>query len=166
MNAGHAPEPAELVMVPPDGEPRVVARGPVLPNGCVITPDGRSLIVAESYGARLTAFDILEDGSLVAARSWAEFEEGTVPDGICLDAEGAVWVALPLASEVVRIREGGEVTRRIPIRGLAAACMLGGPERRTLFICAADTHPPDASEPTRDGRIECIEVEVPGAGLP
>ena len=105
-------------------------------------------------------------GKLVAARSWAEFEEGTVPDGICLDAEGAVWVALPLASEVVRIREGGEVTRRIPIRGLAAACMLGGPERRTLFICAADTHPPDASEPTRDGRIECIEVEVPGAGLP
>jgi sugar lactone lactonase YvrE len=166
VNAGQPAKPAELILVPPGGEPRVAATGLLVPNGCVITQDRRTLIVAESFGARLTAFDIRADGSLSKGRTWAQLAGGAVPDGICLDAEGAIWVAFPLASEVVRVLEGGQIVQRIPVRGLAAACMLGGADRRTLFICAADTHPPDAGEPTRDGRIECVEVEVPGAGLP
>ncbi len=166
VNAGEPARPAELILVPPDGSPRVAAGGLLVPNGCVISEDRRTLIVAESFGARLTAFAVRDDGSLGEGRCWADLGEGTVPDGICLDAEGAIWVALPLASEVVRVREGGEISQRIPVRGLAAACMLGGDDRRTLYICTADTHPPDASEPTRDGRIESVRVMVPGAGLP
>ena len=88
------------------------------------------------------------------------------PHALCQRFVEEVRVALPLASEVVRVREGGEITERIPVKGLAAACMLGGDDRRTLYICAADTHPPDSREPPRDGRIECARVEVPGAGLP
>ena len=166
VNAGEKARPAELILVPPDGPPQIAANALLVPNGCVITPDRRTLIVAESFGARLTAFDVHDDGSLGEGRTWADLGDGSVPDGICLDAEGAIWVALPVASEVVRVREGGEITRRIPVKGLAVACMLGGDDRRTLYICAANTHSPGASEPTRDGRIECIRVEVPGAGFP
>ncbi len=166
VNAGEEARPAELVLVPPDGPPRAAAGGLLVPNGCVITPDGGTLVVAESFGARLTAFDVAADGSLGGGRTWADLGEGAVPDGICLDAQGAIWVAMPLASEVVRVREGGEITDRIPVSGLAAACMLGGDDRRTLFICAADTHPPDSGEPTRDGRIDRVRVDVPGAGFP
>lgn len=166
VDAGEETRPAELILVPPDGPARVAADGLLVPNGCVITPDRRSLIVAESFGARLTAFDVRADGSLIERRTWADLGEGAVPDGICLDAEGAIWVALPLASEVVRVREGGEITQRISVPGLAVACMLGGDDRRNLYICAADSYPPDSSVPTRDGRIECVRVDVPGAGLP
>ncbi len=166
VNAGEEARPAELILVPPDGPPRAVAGGLLVPNGCVITPDRRSLVVAESFGARLTAFDVQDDGSLGKGRTWADLGDGARPDGVCLDAEGAIWVALPLASEVVRVREGGEITRRIRVKGLAVACMLGGDDRRTLYICTADTHPHDVSETTRDGRIECVRVEVPGAGFP
>ena len=138
--------------------------GFLFPNGTVITPDGGTLIVGESFGARLTAFDVAPDGALSNRRIWAQLEKA-VPDGICLDAEGGIWVASPVSAEVLRVREGGEVSDRVSVQTQAFACMLGGPERRTLFICtAADSDP--AKTATRSGHIESVEVEVPGAGLP
>jgi len=163
--AREEPKPAEIVLVTPGGEARVVASDLRFPNGTVITPDGGTLIVGESFGARLTAFDIESDGELANRRVWAQLE-GAVPDGICLDAEGAIWLASPVSAEVLRVREGGEVTRRIPVETQAFACMLGGADRRTLFICTAESSDPDECRAAAAGRIETIEVEVPGAGLP
>ncbi len=163
---GHA-EPVSTVMVrvDPDGSVRVVADGLRFPNGTVITPDGRTLIVGESAGGCLTAFDVAIDGSLSNRRLWAQLE-GAVPDGICLDAEGAIWSACPLTGRVLRAREGGEVTDEVRVsRKGAYACMLGGPDRRTLFVCAADASDPAATANMR-GAIETCPVAVPGAGLP
>jgi len=157
--------PAEIVLVTPDGNARVVADEMAFPNGSVITPDGRTLIVGETYGARLTAFDIKPDGSLTGRRVWAQLEQA-VPDGICLDAEGAIWVASPMSAEVLRVRESGEVTHRIKVSTQAYACMLGGPERRTLFVLTAETTNPDEARAKKSGRVETVEVDVPGAGLP
>ena len=143
----------------------MVADDLAFPNGTVITPDGRTLIVGESFGARLTAFDVAADGSLSNRRVWAKLEKA-VPDGICLDAEGAIWVASPVSAEVLRVHEGGRVSQRIPVATQAFACMLGGADRRTLFICTAlDSHP-QQSRAKRSGRIEMVRVAVPGAGLP
>lgn len=158
------PAPANLILVHPDGRTEVAARDLLFPNGTVITPDGRTLIVAESFGARLTAFDVAGDGRLSGRRVWAQLEKA-VPDGICLDAEDAVWVASPVSNEVLRVREGGAVTERIAFDRSAIACMLGGPDRRTLFVCTAKALDP-AETGARQGRIEAIEVEVPGAGWP
>jgi sugar lactone lactonase YvrE len=158
-------EPAELVLAMPDGRARVVARGLEFPNGTVITPDGKTLIVGESFGAKLTAFDVENDGSLVRRRVWAAVEN-MVPDGICLDAEGAIWVASPLSEEVLRVREGGAVTHRFRPSLRPYACMLGGADRRTLFVVTAETHDPTEALAKRSGRIETVEVEIPGAGLP
>ena len=165
LNQGQPFAPAEIVLVTPDGKARVVAADMAFPNGTVITPDGRTLIVGESFGARLTAFDIEPDGSLTGRRLWAQLESA-VPDGICLDAEGAIWVASPLSAEVLRVRENGEVTRRIPVETQAFACMLGGPDRRTLFILTAGSSHPDECRRNVNGRIEIVHVEVPGAGWP
>jgi sugar lactone lactonase YvrE len=161
---GGKPTPTTLALVHPDGEARVVADQLRFPNGTVITPDGGTLIVGETFGARLTAFDVAADGTLSNRRIWARLEKA-VPDGICLDAEGGIWVASPVSAEVLRVREGGEVTDRVCVRTQAFACMLGGPERRTLFICTAADFDPAKTE-DRSGRIESVEVEVPGAGLP
>jgi sugar lactone lactonase YvrE len=164
LHGGGKPTATTLALVRPDGETQVVADQLLFPNGTVITPDGATLIVGESFGARLTAFDVAPDGTLSNRRIWAQLEKA-VPDGICLDAEGAIWVASPVSAEVLRVREGGEVSDRVSVQTQAFACMLGGPERRTLFICtAADSDP--ASTDARSGRIESVEVEVPGAGLP
>ncbi|MCC7413938.1 MAG: SMP-30/gluconolactonase/LRE family protein [Gammaproteobacteria bacterium] len=163
---GGAPfQPAKLVLVTPQGLARVVDADMAVPNGSVITPDGRTLIVAESFADRLTAFDIGADGSLSGKRLWAT-AEGLGPDGICLDAGGAIWVASPMKGEIVQIREGGEVLRRIATgpATMPLAVMLGGPDRRTLFICRGP-HPNEAVQ-ARLGRIEVMPVEVPGAGLP
>jgi sugar lactone lactonase YvrE len=165
LHAQAKPRFAEIVLVTPDGSARVVARDMRFPNGSVITPDGRTLIVGESTGARLTAFDIAADGSLDGRRVWAQLE-GAVPDGICLDAEGAVWVASPAGNEVLRVREGGEVTHRVTAGARAIACMLGGPQRRHLFVCTATAMEPEACRAQRTGRIEIAEVDVPGAGFP
>src|SRR3954451_4485813 len=125
--------PAKLARVDPDGTVTVVAGDLLFPNGTVITPDGRRLIIGESMGNRLTAFDIEADGALRNRRVFAAVE-GVVPDGICLDAEGAVWVADPRGNRVVRVREGGAIVDTIPLPGRNAyACMLGGADRRTLF---------------------------------
>lgn len=157
--------PAEIILVEPEGKARVVADELAFPNGTVITPDGRTLIVAETYGARLTAFDVGDDGSLANRRVWAAID-GTAPDGICLDADGAVWVASPLSDEVLRVHEGSEVTDRVHPSRHPYACMLGGDDRRTLFICTAETHDPVQARAKLSGRIETVEVTVAGAGLP
>lgn len=165
IHGGGTPTTAAIVLVEPDGTTRVAAPDLNFPNGTVITPDGATLIVGETFGACLTAFDIAADGSLSNRRLWAALD-GAVPDGICLDAEGAIWVASPVSAEALRVREGGEVTHRVPVETQAFACMLGGPERRHLFICTAIDSLPETCRKTRSGRIEVVEVEVPGAGLP
>jgi len=157
---------AEIIMVTPDGDKRVIADEMNFPNGSVITPDGRTLIVAESFGKCLTAFNIEPDGSLTGRRVWAKLGDNVIPDGICLDAEGAIWLANARGSEVIRVLEGGEVTHRVKVSIGAFACMLGGQDRRTLFICAAETFDPDEARAKASGRIETVRVEVPGVGLP
>jgi len=157
--------PANLVLVHPDGRAELAAKDLLFPNGTVITPDGRTLIVGESFGARLTAFDVAADGRLANRRVWAQLEGGAVPDGICLDAEGAVWLASPTTNEFLRVREGGAVAARLPVDRSAIACMLGGPERRTLFLCTSRAHDP-AETGAREARIEIVDVDVPGAGRP
>ena len=156
---------AEIVLVTPNGDARVVAEEMAFPNGSVITPDGRTLIVAETFGPRLTAFNIEPDGSLTGRRIWAEIEQA-VPDGICLDAENAIWVASPISAEVQRLHEGGEVTHRVKVSTQAFACMLGGSDRRTLFVLTAETLNPDEARAKASGRIETVHVDVPGVGLP
>ena len=166
MLARATPRPTGLILVEPDGRARVVAEDLHFPNGMVITPDGGTLIVAESYAGRLSAFDIQADGALAQRRVWAQLPERVGPDGICLDAEGAVWLASPVTREVLRVRAGGEVTHRVPTAGQATACMLGGADRRTLFILSASSSEPDACRRNRDGRIQVVTAPYPGAGLP
>ncbi len=165
VHGGGAVKNAALVLVAPGGEARVVADDLRFPNGTVITPDGRTLVVGETLGQRLTAFDIEDDGSLGGRRVWAQLERA-LPDGICLDAEGGIWVATVVGGEVLRVLEGGEVTQRLAVSTQAFACMLGGPERRTLFVCTAETSEPEKARANPTGRIEIAEVEVPGVGLP
>ena len=163
--AGEPASPTDLVMIDADGSVRVVADGLIFPNGSVITPDRRNLIVAETFASCLTAFDVEPDGGLARRRAFAQLD-GTTPDGICLDAEGAVWFASPGGNEVIRVREGGTITDRISTDGLSAfACMLGGVDRRTLFVCVSDWTGPKTTR-TRPGRILMVSVETPGAGLP
>ena len=161
---GGAPfKAAALVLVTPEGRARVVDPDLSCPNGAVITPDGRTLIVAESLADRLTAYAIADDGSLSRRRTWAVVE-GLGPDGICLDAEGCIWVASPMRGIVQRVREGGEVLESFPTEIMPLAPMLGGPDRCTLFVCEGPR--PDEALVSRKGRIEIMRVEVPGVGLP
>ncbi len=156
---------ADLIRVDPDGTASVAAKGFHFPNGAVITPDGKTLIIGETRAKRLSAFDIAADGSLSNRRVWADLGDG-FPDGICLDAEGGVWVADPRNNETFRVIEGGDVTMRISTgRNGSFACMLGGDDRKTLYICTSSGSGPGAAE-KRDGRIEAIRVAVPGAGQP
>jgi YD repeat-containing protein len=166
IHSGAKRAPAIIARVDIDGRATVAADDLKFPNGMVITPDGSTLIVGETFGHRVTAFHIATDGSLDDRRVFAEADE-LVPDGMCLDAEGAVWVANPVKHEVARVREGGEVVERVSTgdRG-AYACMLGGVDRRTLYVCTSLTHDPDESVRLRSGRIEQVRVDVPGAGLP
>ena len=143
------------------------------PNGHVLTPDEGTLIVAESGASRLTAFDVGEGGGLSNRRTFAELhpERAGVPvappDGICLDAEGAVWVADPIGARVFRVRAGGEVTDSIGFdRCIPVACVLGGPDRRTLMMCVAADWKREVVLQARTGRIDAVEVGVPGAGKP
>jgi sugar lactone lactonase YvrE len=155
---------AELILVDVNGAARVVARDLQFPNGTVITPDGATLIIGESMGGRLTAFDIAPDGSLTNRRAWAEFE-GT-PDGIALDIEGAIWVASPLTHELLRVKKGGEIAERIKREQMPIACALGGAGRRTLFLFSSESIDPDECRARRSGKIETTEVEAAGAGWP
>jgi sugar lactone lactonase YvrE len=150
--------PAELILIYPDGKYKIVAEDMAFPNGTVITPDDKTLITGETFAARLTSFDINADGTLKNRQVWANLRS-IAPDGICLDAEGGIWVAAPGRHRVARVLEGGKITNKIKVETDAYACMLGGHEGTTLFITTANE--------TRDqGRIEYIEVEIPKAGLP
>jgi sugar lactone lactonase YvrE len=165
LHKNETPRGTTLVMVGTDGVARVAANDMMFPNGMVITPDGRTLIVGETFARRLTAFDLGADGALTNRRVWAELGN-SLPDGICLDADNAVWVACPTAAEVIRVKQGGEVVERIKVGTDAFACMLGGPDGRTLFVATAPNSDPEKCRATRGGRIETAQVEVPRAGLP
>ncbi|MGY2066032.1 SMP-30/gluconolactonase/LRE family protein [Blastococcus sp. SYSU DS0619] len=160
LEGGAAPEPTALLRVDPDGSVHVAAEDVVFPNGMVLSPDGRTLVVAETYAARLTAFDVAADGSLSGRRVFADLP-GVAPDGICLDAEGQVWVATARTPEVLRVRDGGEVTGRVAVGSgsLSYACALGGDDGRTLFVCTAPSWRPGP----RAGRIEVATVVVGAA---
>jgi sugar lactone lactonase YvrE len=170
--AGAPPEPGYITLVTPDGRLRQVAGDIQFPNGMVITPDDRTLIISESFAGRLTAFDIEADGGLTNRRVFAD---GLGPDGICLDAEGAVWVSTGGFS-VVRVAPGGEVLQRVelPENRAPFAVMLGGPNRRTLFIMTAEWRPSDDHVANLDrlvngprtGEILMLPVSVPGVGRP
>jgi sugar lactone lactonase YvrE len=157
---------ANLHRVDADGAVTEVARELDFPNGMVLTPDGRTLIVAETFGHVLTAFDVAPDGSLGRRRTFAALGERT-PDGICLDADGAVWVASFVTGEFVRVREGGEVTDVVDLAGdRAVACTLGGPAMRTLFMLTARTDIERLARGDSTARVETLEVAVPGTGSP
>lgn len=157
---------AQLICVEPDGSARIVAQNMSFPNGSVITPDGKTLIVGETFGSRLTAFDILSDGSLDNRRIWAELPEGAVPDGICLDAENGIWSASPSSNECIRQVEGGEVTHRIAVSQGAFACMLGGERGDTLFILTSGSSDSEECSRQRSARVETVLAPHPHAGLP
>ncbi len=156
---------AEILLVHADGSVSIAASDMSFPNGSVITPDGKTLIVGETMAARLTAFDIGSDGTLANRRLWAQLE-GAVPDGICLDEAGGIWVASPNSNETLRVIEGGQVTNRISVENQAYACMLGGESGRRLYILTAESSEPEACKVARSGRVEYADVEIPGAGLP
>jgi sugar lactone lactonase YvrE len=182
LMGGADPAPAALIRVDPDGAASVAAEELLFPNGSVITPDGRTLIVGETAGARYSAFTIESDGTLTDRRVWAQvaptpafttFEETLAqlqfgPDGCGLDAEGHIWSADEVGARCVRLAPGGAIVEEIPApEGLDCfACMLGGDDGRTLLICAA----PDFAEETRaaatDGVLLTTTVDVPHAGLP
>ena len=159
-------KPAKMARVDPDGRVVEAAGDLVFPNGTMITPDGKTLIVGETFAARMTAFDVAADGALSNRRVWAQLPERAVPDGACLDADGAVWVASPTTNDVIRLKEGGEVLDRITAGQGCFACMLGGQDRRTLFVLTAGGSDAAETKRLRGGRIETARVEVPGAGLP
>jgi sugar lactone lactonase YvrE len=181
LMAAADPAPAAIMRVDPDGTATLAAKDMLFPNGMVITPDGRTLIVAETIAQRLTAFDIETDGTLSHRRVWAAFGDPptatdfgaltaqvrTAPDGICLDAEGCVWFADALGNRVVRTREGGEIVEEISTGDLGVfACMLGGANGRTLFLCAAPTFIEAVASVDHEARLLATPVDVPHAGLP
>jgi sugar lactone lactonase YvrE len=166
LMAGEPFAPGIVALVTADGSARQVADGLAFPNGMLVTSDNATLIVAESYAKRLTAFDIAADGSLHGRRVWADLGDG-VPDGICLDAEGAVWYADVPNKRCVRVREGGEVLQTIELDRGGFACALGGSDRRTLFMMATEWHGPARMfEEPRTGRVLMIQAPAPGVGWP
>jgi sugar lactone lactonase YvrE len=166
MAGGGEPAPGILALVAPGAPARQVADGVEFPNGMVVTPDNATLIVAESYGNRLTAFDVAADGGLSNRRVWADLGEGT-PDGICLDAEGAVWYADVPNRRCVRVREGGEVLQTIELDRGCFACMLGGVDGRTLFIVAREWNGLESmADGERTGQVLTAPAPAPGAGWP
>ncbi|MFL5806225.1 MAG: SMP-30/gluconolactonase/LRE family protein [Roseiflexaceae bacterium] len=163
---GGAFAPGTIILVALDGSARQVADGVAFPNGMAVTPDNATLIVAESYGKRLTAFDIAADGGLSNRRVWADLGDGA-PDGICLDAENAIWYGDVPNKRCVRVREGGEVVQTIDLDRGCFACMLGGANKRTLFMLATEWHgPASMAEGRRTGQVLTVEAPAPRAGWP
>ena len=158
--------PGIVALVAPDGTVREVADGVAFPNGMAVLPDNTTLIVAESYAARLTAFDIAADGGLSNRRAWAELGDGA-PDGICIDAEGAVWYGDVPNKRCVRVREGGEVLEAIELDRGCFACMLGGEDGTTLFMMAADWGgSASMGEGELTGQVLTTQAPAAGAGWP
>jgi sugar lactone lactonase YvrE len=158
--------PGTIALLTPDGSAREVADGLAFPNGVVVTPDNSTLILAESYASRLTAFDIAADGGLSNQRVWADLNGG-VPDGICLDAEGAVWYGDVPHKRCVRVSEGGEVLQTIELDRGCFACMLGGAGNTALFMVAQKwSGPANMTGGPRTGQVLTAQVPVPAAGWP
>lgn len=155
--------PTTLALIMPNGQISSVGKDLVFPNGMVITTDGSTLIVAETFAARLSAFDIDEAGNLSNQRVWASLADGAVPDGICIDAEDTVWVASPTTGDCLRIKEGGDVLDRVVTGRQAIACTLGGASGDTLYISTAASTSPEECRATRSGRIEAQRVSVPAS---
>jgi sugar lactone lactonase YvrE len=158
--------PGIIALLTPDGSVRQVADGIAFPNGMAVTPDNSTLIIAESHGKKLTAFDIAADGGLSKRWIWADLGDG-VPDGICIDAENAVWYADVPNKRCVRVREGGEVLQTIKVDRGCFACMLGGPDKKTLFIMAAEWHGfAKMMDGLGTGQVLTVEAPAPGVGWP
>jgi sugar lactone lactonase YvrE len=158
--------PGIVALVTPDGPARQVADGVAFPNGMAVTPDNSTLIVAESYANRLTAFDIGADGGLSNRRLWADLDDG-VPDGICIDAESAVWYGDVPNKRCVRVREGGHVLQMVELDRGCFACMLGGADKRTLFMMAAEwSGTASMADARRTGQVLTVEAPAAGAGWP
>jgi carbohydrate kinase (thermoresistant glucokinase family) len=165
VDGGAAQTPTALLLADTDGGIEPFADGLIFPNGSAITPDGRTLLVSETFANRVSWFGLGPDGRMTDRGIWAELGDVT-PDGLCLDAEGALWIASPGSHETLRVARGGEVLARCESTGTPYACMLGGPDRRRLYVCTAETCDPEQAARLRSGRIETVEVEVGGAGLP
>jgi sugar lactone lactonase YvrE len=170
---GHETPPEvrdRIAIVTPDGKARIAAEGMMGPNGLAISEDGRTLIVAEIRARKISSFDIdAIDGSIQNKQLFAETGDARRPDGLCLDAEGAVWYACPDTGEFVRVLRGGEVTQVVKSANgnFALACCLAGPQRKTLYMMSAETTWPQITDHhTTNGFVEAIEVDVPGAGVP
>ncbi|HEY2301411.1 MAG TPA: SMP-30/gluconolactonase/LRE family protein [Acidimicrobiales bacterium] len=173
IHEGGERRPGQTIKVTPEGVVSCAADDLASPNGHILTDDGNTLIVAESAGSCLTAFAVGEDGELTGRRTFAVLhpdKEGlpvAPPDGICLDEAGAVWVADPIGARVFRVLEGGEVTDSLNFDGvIPVACVLGGPDRRTLLMCVAADWKRDVVRQAPTGRIDAMEVDVAGAGRP
>jgi sugar lactone lactonase YvrE len=173
FDPGEGNAPGIIALVTPDGSARRVADGIAFPNGMAVTPDNSTLVIAESFAARLTAFDIADDGSLSNRRVWAD---GVGPDGICIDSDAAVWTGVGQAGPqelVGRVRDGGEVLDRVAVDQPCFACMLGGEDRKTLFMLAADWRMAESFEDNiarltsqRTGQLLTAPAPAPGAGWP
>jgi sugar lactone lactonase YvrE len=159
------PPTTNLVVLGPEGDVRQVVSDLAFPNGTVITPDGTTLIVGETMTFRLTAFDINSDGTFSNRRVWAQLDF-VATDGMCLDADGQIWLANALTNRCLRVREGGEITGEVETSQTAFACALGGANRSTLFVMTAPTSDRFKLADTTPGAIEVADVPVPGAGLP
>lgn len=167
FDKGEAPATTVVLRVDADGGVSVAADDVSFPNGMVITPDGKTLILGETFARQLTAFDIQKNGELTNRRVWAALPEGAVPDGICLDEAGGVWAASPTTKDCIRLEEGGRVTDRISTGAQQAiACMLGGEAGRTLFILTAESTHRHICQETRTASILFTEVAHARAGRP
>jgi sugar lactone lactonase YvrE len=162
LHTGEKPRSTVLIRVDPDGSAKIVDDDAFFPNGSVITADGRTLILAETFARALMAFDIDTSGGLSNKRIWAKLPEGAVPDGICLDSADGIWSASPTTNECVRQIQGGEVTHRIALERGAFACMIGGDH---LYVLTASSSDPKACRTSRDGRIEVYSAPYTAAGF-
>ena len=162
---GEGNAPGIIALVTPDGSVRRVADGIAFPNGMAVTPDNSTLIIAESFTSNLTAFDVGADGDLSNRRVWADLGEGGDGDGICIDAEGAVWTPVR-GNACSRVIEGGEVLQRIELDRSCFACMLGGPDGKTLFMMAATWRPENPTGEPRTGQVLTAQAPAPGVGWP
>jgi sugar lactone lactonase YvrE len=157
---GEAPRTTSLALVRPDGAVEVAAEKVLFPNGSVITDDGSTLIVGETFGARYTAYDIADDATLSASRVWADVA-GMAPDGCTIDAENGIWFSDAVGAQVVRVLEGGDVTDTMATPDNTYACMLGGTDGRTLFALTCNGAQPETADGTATGAIHGIQVDVP-----
>ncbi len=162
LYSGAPQQPGPIFALTPDAPPRLVEADMVFPNGSVILPATRTLVVAETWAARLTAFDIADDGTLRSKRLWADLPEGSTPDGLCVDLDGGIWASCISNGRYVRVAAGGQVTDVVEVPGRSPAdCVLGGPDGRTLFLLTSNSWQPSETH-VREGRVEAVTVDVPG----